>query len=264
MISIHVMPNSLTIVMDSGTHIIAASDPRYSMILGAGIDEKRIKTMLAPKFENPTPEVETTVEEALDYKDDDNDTRIEVKPKEDKLLIDNKEMPEVLKKAFLELKRRHKPRAYLLKFWDKLQQNPDSNSIQMLYRFLEHNGHPIMADGDFIAYKAVNPDLLDHHTRTNKHRVGCVVKMDRDKVNPNPKETCSSGLHVCSAAYLKEYQVGDSRYLEILVNPKDVVCVPDDYQFTKLRSSRYKVCREVKFEEIAKRGGILESIRNNR
>ena len=172
--------------------------------------------------------------------------RIEVQLDQDKILIDKIEMPEGLKNKFLDLQRRHKPRSYLLKFWDNLQKNPNKNSIHMLYRFLEHNGHPIMSDGSFIAYKAVTMDLLDHHTRTNKHKVGCVVKMERSSVNPNPAQTCSTGLHVCSADYLKEFHLWDSRYLEVMVEPKDVVCVPDDYNGTKMRVARYKVYREIK------------------
>ena len=240
MLNLHVMTNSL-IVICNDTHVISVEDPRYSQILkllGEGkVDELKIKNILSYTEEKPTEQ----------------DRRIEVKPTEDKLLIDGIEMPEGLKKRFLELKRRHKPRAYLLKFWDKLQKNPNKNSIQMLYKFLEHNGHPIMADGDFIAYKAVTMDLLDHHTRTNKHKVGSVVKMDRKEVDADPSQTCSHGLHICSAAYLKEFHPDSSRYLEVLVDPKDVVAVPNDYNGTKCRVSRYKVYREVTRESIEKR-----------
>jgi hypothetical protein len=240
MLNLHVMTNSL-IVICNDTHVISAEDPRYSQILkllGEGkVDELKIKNILTYIEEKPTEQ----------------DLRIEVKPEENKILIDGIEMPEGLKKRFLELKRRHKPRAYLLKFWDKLQKNPNQNSIQMLYKFLEHNGHPIMADGDFIAYKAVTMDLLDHYTRTNKHKVGKVVKMDRKDVDADPAQTCSHGLHICSSAYLKEFNPNNSRYLEVLVDPKDVVAVPDDYDGTKCRVSRYKVYREVTRDDIDKR-----------
>lgn len=240
MLNLHVMTNSL-IVISNDTHVIAAEDPRYAQILkllGEGrVDELKIKQILEYKEEKPTEQ----------------DKRIEVKASEDKLLIDGIEMPEGLKKRFLELKRRHKPRAYLLKFWDKLQANPNMNSIQMLYKFLEHNGHPIMANGDFIAYKAVTMDLLDHHSRTNKHRVGSVVKMDRKGVDANPAETCSHGLHICSSEYLKSFHPDSSRYLEVLVDPKDVVAVPADYEGTKCRVARYKVYREVTKLAIEKR-----------
>lgn len=174
------------------------------------------------------------------------DKRIEVLVKEDKILIDNIEMPECLKNKFMELKRRHKPRSYLVKFWDNLQKNPNKNSIDMLYKFLEHNGHPIMSDGCFIAYKAVTKDLKDHHTKQNEHKLGCVVRIDRSKVDSDPNRTCSSGLHVASWGYLEHFNADTSRWFEVLVNPKDVVAVPIDYHGTKMRVAAYKVYREVK------------------
>ena len=258
MLSIHVMPNSLVVVTDEGTHIIAATDPRYNMILGTGVDEARLKSILSPTYPMDmdsiarklahNEEIRSRIKNALEYKDnkdEDNENRIEVKPKENKILIDNQEMPDGLKKSFMELKRRHKPRAYLLKFWDKLQKNPNQNSIQMLYKFLEHNGHPIMADGCFIAYKAVRKDLKDHHSGTNEHKKGKVIRMDRDEVNPDPTATCSSGLHICSWDYLKDFNPDSSRWFEVLVDPKDVVAVPKDYNGTKCRTAAYKVYREV-------------------
>lgn len=238
MLNLHVMTNSL-IVICNDTHVITAEDPRYSQILkllGEGkMDEAKIKSILSYEEEATTT------------------PRLEVKATEDKILIDGIEMPEALKKKFLELKRRHKPRAYILKFWDKLQENPNKNSILMLYKFLEHNGHPIMSEGDFIAYKAVTMDLLDHHTQTNKHKVNCVIKMIRGDVDADSSRTCSNGLHICSASYLRVFHPQDSRYLEVLVNPKDVVAVPEDYDGTKCRVSRYKVYREVTLADIEKR-----------
>lgn len=229
MINLHISTNSLIVLSDQ-TSVIPSTDPRYGQILkilSVGFDEKAI-------------------EDVMNFTDkSDKENRIEIDVKKDTIKIDGIEMPTALKNKFLDLKRRHKPRSYLLKFWDKLQKNPSQNSINMLYNFLEHNGHPIMADGDFIAYKAVTMDLMDHHTEKNKHKIGCVIKMDREAVDSNPKETCSSGLHVASWDYLKEFNPDNSRYLEVLVDPKDVVAVPIDYNGTKMRTCRYKVYREV-------------------
>jgi hypothetical protein len=213
--------------------MISAIDMRYAQILkvlSTGLDETKIKQI-------------------LEYHDDsDKDDRIEIKPEENKVFIDKVEMPDGLKTRFMDLKRRHKPRSYLLNFWDKLQKNPNKNSIRMLYQFLEHNGHPIMSDGSFVAYKAVKNDLKDHYTGTNEHKVGKVIRIERDKVDPNPNNTCSSGLHVCSWKYTEHFHAGESRYFEVLINPCDVVAVPNDYQGTKMRVCAYKVYREIKGE----------------
>jgi hypothetical protein len=127
-----------------------------------------------------------------------------------------------------------------------LEQNPNKNSINMLYEFLEHNGHPIMADGSFIAYKAVRLDLKDHHSQTNEHKVGKVIRMDREGVDADPNSLCSRGLHVASWDYMKHFNNGNSRYFEVLINPADVVAVPRDYDGTKMRVCAYKVYREIK------------------
>lgn len=232
-LNLQIMGKSLIAILDEKTILLPSSDPRYSEILkvlSEGFQEDKIKDILL--FEDKSDLIK----------------RIEIHIEEDKLLIDKIEMPDCIKNKFLELKRRHKPRSYLLKFWDKLQQNPSENSVKMLYRFLEHNGHIIMADGDFIAYKAVRMDLLDHYSKTNKHTVGRVIKMERQDVNSNPSMTCSAGLHIASWGYLQHFYPDTSRYFEVLVNPKDVVAVPNDYEGTKCRVSRYKVYREVKGE----------------
>lgn len=251
-VDLHIMTHSLiAIVQDNialGTipfsFVVTAQDPRYSQILkvlSEGFDEIKIKNILMFQDTHESKSDKIVPELLLFEKE-----RIEVKPEEDKLLIDKIEMPSGLKKQFIELQRRHKPRSYLLKFWDKLQKNPNQESIKMLYRFLEHNGHPIMADGNFIAYKAVTMDCKDHHTKTNEHKVGKIIRMAREKVDSNPNETCSSGLHVCSFKYTEDFYKDCSRYFEVLVDPKDVVCVPNDYNGTKMRVAAYKVYREIK------------------
>jgi hypothetical protein len=266
-INLQVMKNSLIALIDNNESvIITGTDPRYMdilKVLSEGFDEDKIKRILffeeiskveiihaEEEEEEDIDEIQEDFEEEEEEEEEETPERrvprLEVLVKEDKILIDKIEMPECLKNKFLELKRNHKPRSYLLKFWDNLQKNPNRNSIQMLYKFLEHNGHPVMGDGCFIAYKAVTKDLKDHHTKTNVHKLGCVVRIDREKVNPDPNQTCSSGLHVCSWAYLKDFNADNSRWFEVLVNPKDVVAVPVDYNGTKMRVAAYKVYREVK------------------
>jgi len=254
-LNLQVMSNSLIAILDNNTTVILPStDPRYRgvlKVLSEGFNESKIRNILffiEEEIEEEDQEDQEDQEEDQNYQEEKKEDRIKIDIEKDTITIDNIEMPESLKNKFLDLKRRHKSRSYLVRFWDKLQENPSRNSIKMLYRFLDHNGHIIMADGDFIAYKAVTKDLLDHHTKTNKHKVGCVIKMDREKVNSNPNETCASGLHIASWEYLKDFHSGESRYFEVLVNPKDVVAVPNDYDGTKCRVSRYKVYREVKFE----------------
>ena len=268
-INLQIMRNSLIALVDNNVSIIImGTDPRYKdilTILSEGFDENKIRKILFfLNIETKEKYKKVEILEHLEKKEDKKETneRLEIIVKDDTILIDKVEMPECLKNKFLELQRRHKPRSYLIKFWDNLQKNPNKNSIQMLYKFMEHNGHPIMSDGCFIAYKAVTKDLLDHHTNTNKHKLGCVIKIDRDKVNSDPAVTCSSGLHVASWEYLKSFYPNESKWFEVLVNPKDVVAVPNDYNGTKMRVAAYKVYREVKDKRDDKKTSQIEILKN--
>jgi hypothetical protein len=74
--------------------------------------------------------------------------------------------------------------------------------------------------------------------------------MARDLVDDNPNNTCSAGLHVACFDYAKGF---GSRLVEVKVNPRDVVCVPTDYNGTKMRTCRFEVvaeCVKMRTEEL--------------
>ena len=127
----------------------------------------------------------------------------------------------------------------LIKFIRKLNANPSFNSRQQLFKFLEHNGHPITEDGNFIAYRGVTNDFKDIHTKTFDNSIGSVCEMSRSEVDDNPNNTCSSGLHVASYNYAKDF---GPQLIEVEVSPQDVVCVPVDYNGTKMRTCTLQAC----------------------
>lgn len=227
------MPKSMTVIYNKKTQVISHSDPRYSEIIASlaskkKVDEQAIKDILQGKIKESHP-------------------RITISPKTKAIKIDNKKMPPGLEKQYLLLKQAHRPRGHLVKFWDLLQKNPSKHSQEQLFKFLEHNGHYILPNGHFTAYKAVTQDFLDDRTKQISNRPGDVVSMPREKVDPNPSNTCSTGLHVASWAYIQtEYQ--GRRYVEVSINPEHVVAVPDDYNGTKMRVCEYQVLREVSGE----------------
>jgi hypothetical protein len=128
-----------------------------------------------------------------------------------------------------------------------LAENPSRDSRKDLYSFLEACTLPITEDGHFLAYKKVNFDYTDCHSRTFDNHIGKVVEMPREKVDVNRRETCSTGLHVCSRSYLAHYS--GERVVVVKVNPKDVVSVPVDYNNAKMRVCRYEVVSELKSED---------------
>jgi hypothetical protein len=158
--------------------------------------------------------------------------------------VDGDALPESLSVRVLDFFNNNLPFEPLLKFWAKLKNNPSFNSRQMLFKFLEHNGHPITTEGNFIAYRAVRNDFSDKHTGKMDNSVGNVVEIDRSKVDDNPNNTCSHGLHVATMSYAQTFGSGDDKLLDVEVDPSDVVAVPTDYNGTKMRVSKFKVVAE--------------------
>jgi len=162
----------------------------------------------------------------------------------------------------------------LINFWRRLLLNPDTHVRGQLYKFLEHNGHPITSRGYFLAYKSVgvkrkfdketgeeivkveydedtgekvkevyNHALTFKPFHSGSHgmtiKIGEPITMPREDCDNDPKRTCSAGLHVGSMAYVGDFGGGDKVVLECLISPTDVVSVPEDYNATKMRTCKY-------------------------
>ena len=108
----------------------------------------------------------------------------------------------VLKAAFE--KQNDKNNKTIINFVNLLMQNPDKDVIRQIYPFLMHNDIKICNNGYLLTYKSIRKDFTDHYTGTYDNSVGKYVKMDRDKVDPNPNKTCSHGLHVGSLSYIDQ------------------------------------------------------------
>jgi len=131
----------------------------------------------------------------------------------------------------------------LVLFMENLMNNPSYRAVKELYGFLEKNNLPITPDGCFLAYKKVRDDYLDCHSGTMDNSVGSIVSMERNQVNDDKNQTCSSGLHFCSEGYLRHF--GGERIMILKINPRDVVSIPTDYDDSKGRACMYEVVGEV-------------------
>lgn len=150
-------------------------------------------------------------------------------------------LPSELSDKILKFKDLKLPFDGLFAFWENLKKNPSYNSRQALFKFLEHNGHTLTEDGCFIAYRGVTEEFKDKHTNSFDNKPGSVCEMARDLVDDNPNNTCSAGLHVACFDYAKGF---GPKTVEVKVNPADVVCVPVDYNGTKMRTCKFEVLRE--------------------
>jgi hypothetical protein len=129
------------------------------------------------------------------------------------------------------------------RFMDLVMKNPSPRSKECLYEFLNVWNAPLTQDGHFIAFKRVRGNYRDIHSGKFDNSPGKVVQVPRESVDPDPKSTCSYGLHVAASSYLDSYYATTDGYKVIAckVSPEDVVAVPGDYNFAKMRVCKYEV-----------------------
>ena len=142
----------------------------------------------------------------------------------------------------------------LVRFWEKLESNPLEHSKEQAYRWLSTHDFQVTEDGDVVGYKGVQ--LHANGTMTSIHAgpanvdgqpvngyvpnaIGSVITMPRDEVKHDPNVACHRGLHVGDWSYASHFARG--AVLEVHVNPRDIVSVPNDSYSRKVRTCRYKV-----------------------
>lgn len=146
------------------------------------------------------------------------------------------------------------PINHLLEFTNKVYASQSKNTIDNLYKFLEHRNMPITANGNFLAYKGVNENYYSCNAgfeplisgkRNSEGRIyngiGEIIEMERMYVSDDLNEGCSGGLHVANEDFAKGY---GKRMVIVEVNPADVVCVPHDASCQKVRTCKYTVIRD--------------------
>ena len=155
-----------------------------------------------------------------------------------------------ISKRILEFMSKGLPFQPLVNFLNNLMENPSMQSQKELYDFLEHEHLPITEDGYFLAYKAVRGDYMDKYAGKFRNKVGDICKMNRAKVDDNRSAGCSQGLHAGALNYVAGYGSVDSgdRIVIVKINPKDVVSVPSDCNYQKLRTCEYLVVGEYQGE----------------
>ena len=158
-------------------------------------------------------------------------------------------MPDLFTDRILQMRKEGFNIDPMLNFLDNMNDNPSDKAIVELFDFMQNKHLPITDDGYFLAYKAVSPDFKDIYTGNIDNSVGSEVSIDRSKVDSNRDKHCSAGLHVGAIDYVKSYggidldedNGGGNQIVICKVNPADVVSVPSDARFQKLRCCKYEV-----------------------
>jgi hypothetical protein len=152
-------------------------------------------------------------------------------------------------------------------FLEKVMTNPNEHSRDQLFDWLSRHDFTITPNGNFLAYKGVrirtSGDLSDKnysdlvkypYESINTGRaivdgkvysgaipngVGAVVEMPRGEVQHDPSVGCHTGLHAGTHDYASNFSQG--KVLLVEINPRDVVSVPTDCNWQKIRTCRYTV-----------------------
>lgn len=146
----------------------------------------------------------------------------------------------------------------LVAFFDNVMQNENEYSRTQLYDWLNTHDFTITSDGLIVGYKGVSRTssateddmfasinsgraIVNGEVQNGyiKQKVGDVVEMPRTEVQFDPSVGCSTGLHVGTWGYASGF--GRGATLEVHVNPRDVVSIPTDSDYQKMRVCRYTV-----------------------
>lgn len=137
----------------------------------------------------------------------------------------------------------------LVAFMSRLAANPSRRSRDQLFNWTQIKKLTIDNDGFIIGFKGVRSDMLsissgqafvnDVEFNGNiPNAIGTVISMPRDRVQDDPTIGCSYGLHIGNWSYANAW---GELTLEVKIDPADVVSVPVDCNFQKLRCCRYEV-----------------------
>lgn len=235
--------NNLVVVIGNQSHTISKTHITYDRVLAAikAGDWAAVKDFIEPK------------KVVLNY------GRGNVSVRGETLYWKGKELNTGLAARMITMLQEGFPIEPMVNFMENLMSNPSKRAVDELYGFLEKSNLPITPDGHFLAYKRVREDYRDIHSGTMNNSVGQVVTMERNAVDDNKDQTCSSGLHFCSLSYLASF--GGARTVILKINPRDVVSIPSDYDDAKGRCCRYEVIGEV--DNNAQSKAFTESVQSN-
>lgn len=144
------------------------------------------------------------------------------------------------------------------KFLENAAANQTFEGIDAMYRWITNKDLVLTKDGTFLAYKGVRfvgDNKIESITRGTAmvdgvvhegaipNPIGSVISMPRSEVTSETSIGCGPGLHAGTYNYAKNFGGGNLILVEI--NPRDVVSVPSDSSFQKLRVSKYKVVKKI-------------------
>ncbi len=237
--------SSITCFTQGKIYTVNKEAVTYDLVLAAirANDEKQLLSILNQK------------QIVVDKLNDDGSDKVKII--NGKLMYEDREITGLIATRVFEMLKQNLDIQPMRKFINNLMQNPSKRSVDELLGFMEACTLPITSDGCFLAYKRVRDDYKDVHSGTFDNSVGKTVEMQRNQVDDNKDQTCSTGLHFCSYNYLSYF--GGSRIVVLKINPADVVSIPSDYNNSKGRCCKYEVVDELQVQDRLPLVGITDT-----
>lgn len=245
--------NTVTILLENGTFIERKdiTDEAFNKIIGASSDSEVLK-ILCPEY----AEVVEERNKVLSMVEKLRESKI-LRVDKDTIYWDNVSslsVPQELAEAVVNAELNHddlKLTTYR-NFWTLMSLNTDEDCRKNLYWFLQLHGLKLSKCGFFVAYRNVDTTNIpgvytDHHSHSTRIEIGNMVTLDRKKCDCDSNVECSRGLHCASVKWLKKNYFG-SVGLACLVNPADVVAVPHNSEYGKLRTCAYLPMKVIDYD----------------
>lgn len=228
----------MLIVIDGKAHVVTEAHPNFEQIM---------ERLLSKEFEGLARMVDAQAHILSQLSDN-------VTISGDTLYYKGEPLYTRLSNTILDFYRKGRSFTNLVNFMEKLFLNPSKHSRTQLFEFLDRHDFAITDDGDFLAYKGVQADFRSVTAGpgiVNGERVsggyldntpGNLLEYDRSEVMDDPSVACAEGLHAGTWGYASSF---GPVVVEVKINPADVVSVPNDSNFQKIRTERYYVLRKV-------------------
>jgi len=124
------------------------------------------------------------------------------------------------------------PHKFMLNYLTNLYDNVSERAVQESYKWTSHNKNEYITEGD----------LVDIHTgKSFRNNVGDKCSMKRRQVCDDHTKGCDTGLHVGTYEYACNWAGNSGVVVLVKFNPANIVSVPSDCQYSKLRVSEYEV-----------------------
>jgi hypothetical protein len=134
---------------------------------------------------------------------------------------------------------------------ENIADNPNENSRNQLFDWLERHHLAIDEDGFVVCFKGVSAEYKPSRNGPGivngvdmganallDYSPGNTVSIERSKCDENPNIHCSVGLHVANRRFAENHMI---KTVEVRVNPRDFVSVTNDSSREKIRCCRLRV-----------------------